>query len=241
MTGSSSEVSSDVDVAPGDAQAAPGHGRRVGQATGSEGRRSRGAVGGGCGGVRHRRAPSRLCSSSGRPAGWPVRARNTSSRVALCTANRSTARRAGSTSSSRARTWAALPSVATPMVRRAGSRWTARPSRRRATSLEGGGVGQHQVEALAGDLLLELGRGAVGDHPAAVEHGDAVGQPVGLLQVLGGQEARSPPRRPGRRRPATPPGGCAGPGRWSARPGRSPTGRPTRPAARSRRRRMPPE
>ena len=60
--------------------------------------------------------------------------------------------------------------------------------------LEGGRVGQHQVEPLAGDLLLELGRGAVGDHPPAVQDGDPVGQAVRLLQVLGGQQHRHPLR-----------------------------------------------
>jgi hypothetical protein len=45
-------------------------------------------------------------------------------------------------------------------------------------------VGDPQGEQVAADPRLELVAGALGDHPAEVDHGDAVGQPVGLLQVL---------------------------------------------------------
>jgi hypothetical protein len=71
-----------------------------------------------------------------------------------------------------------------------------RPRAERAGGLlEGRGIGEHQVEPLVGDPPLELGRGALGDHAPAVDHGDAVRQPVGLLQVLRGQEGGHP--RPG--------------------------------------------
>ena len=42
----------------------------------------------------------------------------------------------------------------------------------------------------AGNAALELGGGAFGDDPALVEHGDPVGEPVGLVEVLGGEEDR---------------------------------------------------
>jgi hypothetical protein len=54
--------------------------------------------------------------------------------------------------------------------------------------LEGRGVGEREVEAPTCDALLELARGALGDHAAAVDDGDAVGQAVGFLEVLRGQE-----------------------------------------------------
>src|ERR1019366_8949581 len=62
------------------------------------------------------------------------RVRNTSSRVALCTAKRRTVVRPGSTSSRMARTCAAAPSVAAPTVRLPGSLVTTRPPRQRTTS-----------------------------------------------------------------------------------------------------------
>src|SRR5581483_2163895 len=51
--------------------------------------------------------------------------------------------------------------------------------------LVGGPAGAGDVEALGGDLALELGRGALGDDRARVQDGDPVGQPFGLFQVLG--------------------------------------------------------
>ena len=58
----------------------------------------------------------------------------------------------------------------------------------RTTSSNAAPLASDQVQSLTGDLLLELGRGALGHDPAAVDDGDAVGQPVGLLQVLRGEE-----------------------------------------------------
>ena len=40
----------------------------------------------------------------------------------------------------------------------------------------------------AGDLALELAGSARGHHAALVEYCDPVGEPVGLVEVLGGQE-----------------------------------------------------
>ena len=47
---------------------------------------------------------------------------------------------------------------------------------------------------------------------AVVDHRDPVGEPVGLLEVLGGEQDRSRRRRRASARPPTPRGGCAGPG-----------------------------
>jgi hypothetical protein len=53
-------------------------------------------------------------------------------------------------------------------------------------------VGELEADVAAGDAALELVRGALGDQPAVVEQRDPVGELVGLLQVLGGQEDRDP-------------------------------------------------
>jgi hypothetical protein len=58
--------------------------------------------------------------------------------------------------------------------------------------LEAVRVGELQADVAAGDAALELVRGALGDQAAAVEQGDTVGELVGLLQVLGGQEDGDP-------------------------------------------------
>ena len=50
------------------------------------------------------------------------------------------------------------------------------------------GVGEADIDAAAGNLLLELLRAALGDHPSAVEDRHPVGEPVGLVEVLRGQE-----------------------------------------------------
>src|SRR5262249_15626083 len=48
-------------------------------------------------------------------------------------------------------------------------------------------VGEAEPYVSAGDQPLQLLGGALGGDPAVVEHGDAVGELVGLLQVLGGE------------------------------------------------------
>ena len=50
------------------------------------------------------------------------------------------------------------------------------------------GVGEVDLDAAAGDSLLELLRAALGDQPSAVEDGDPVGELVGLIEVLRGEE-----------------------------------------------------
>ena len=56
--------------------------------------------------------------------------------------------------------------------------------------VEFGGVGEAQADVPAGDQALQFGRGALGDEPAPVEHGDPVGELVGFFEVLGGEEDR---------------------------------------------------
>jgi hypothetical protein len=51
-----------------------------------------------------------------------------------------------------------------------------------------GPVDHPHRQQVAPDPRLELVGGALGDHPAAVDHRDVVGQPVRLLQVLGGEQ-----------------------------------------------------
>ena len=70
---------------------------------------------------------------------------------------------------------------------------------------------------------------ALGDHAAVVDHRDAVGEPVGLVEVLRGEQ-HGGARRP--RAPRSSPragAGCAGRARWWARRGTAPAGaRPAR-------------
>ncbi len=49
-------------------------------------------------------------------------------------------------------------------------------------------VGEHDLDPLAADLRLQLVGRAAGDRGAVVDHHDVVGQPVGLLEVLRGQQ-----------------------------------------------------
>ena len=73
-------------------------------------------------------------------------------------------------------------------------------------------------------LVLELVRGALGDHVAVVDHDDPVGEPVGLVEVLRGQQHGRAGRRRAPRSSPTGRAGCAGRGRWSARRGTAPAG-----------------
>ena len=88
----------------------------------------------------------------------------------MCTVKLRTGRARGSTSSSSARTCAGGP-VGRDAEGQARPGRGGPPGRRaaRAVSVERGRVGQHQVQSLVGDPLLQLGRGALGDHPAAVQ------------------------------------------------------------------------
>src|SRR5690606_36050852 len=50
------------------------------------------------------------------------------------------------------------------------------------------GVGQRDADDGAAQARLELGGRALGDDPPVVDHRDAVGEAVGFLQVLGGEQ-----------------------------------------------------
>ena len=50
----------------------------------------------------------------------------------------------------------------------------------------------HDLDQLAADLLLELLGGTASDGLALVDHDDVVGQPVGFVEVLRGQQRGRP-------------------------------------------------
>src|SRR5262249_34514191 len=50
------------------------------------------------------------------------------------------------------------------------------------------------LEPVPADSLLQLLRGALGDHDTVVDDGDPVGETIGLLEVLGGQQNGRPAR-----------------------------------------------
>ena len=88
---------------------------------------------------------------------------------------------------------------------------------------------------------LSSSRRALGDHPPVVDDRDAVGELVGLLEVLGGEQHRRAVVDEARGRCSRSRCGCAGPARSSARRGRACGARLIRLEARSSRRRIPPE
>ena len=57
-----------------------------------------------------------------------------------------------------------------------------------------GRVQQPDPDAGAAHGVLQLAAGARGDHPAVVDDRDPVGQPVGLVEVLRGEQDRCPVR-----------------------------------------------
>ena len=137
----------------------------------------------------HRSSPAPSPSSTS--AAWPVRVRKTSSRVG---------RRIATSS---------MPTPASlSRMHRRGDRALALADRHPQDAVDEGralrrdrlqrrdrrlGVGlvlQRHVEPLAADLVLELVGAALGDDPAVVDHRDAVGEPVGLVEVLGGEQHR---------------------------------------------------
>ena len=92
--------------------------------------------------------------------------------------------------------------VATPLltgtvrVRASGSIRGAAPvtsATTRAASSRRSGVADHDVEVVAADLALELAGVSPGDDAAVVDDDDVVGQALGLVQVLGGQQQRRAP------------------------------------------------
>ena len=125
-------------------------------------------------------------------AGGPVRAKKTSSRSGVWTDSvvdlDRVRRRAGRARPAATRT---LPSLGTCSVSASSSRAALAEQRgrpRRAPAR----VGELQPDVAAGDAALELVGGALGDQPPVVEHRDPVGELVGLVQVLGGEEDRDP-------------------------------------------------
>ena len=88
---------------------------------------------------------------------------------------------------------------------------------------------QRHLEALAAHAALQLVGRALGDHPPVVDHGDAVGEPVGLVQVLGREQHG---RAGGHARLDRLPeleAADAGRARWWARRGTAPAGAPRAP------------
>ena len=154
--------------------------RRASRKTWSSGRRSR------LGGA-HRHARPRSSSSAAPSSERPVFARKTSSRdgwwtcscsIRTCSASsaRTTAARSPSSEASR---------TAPPFDDGDGSPKRLRIARSCSSSA---GIGGDRLERRAADLGLQGGRRSLGDDAAVVDDPDAVGEHVGLLEVLGGEE-----------------------------------------------------
>ena len=81
-----------------------------------------------------------------------------------------------------------------------GSRWTvAELARQHALGLGALlGIEQAHVQRAGADRRLELAGRALGDHLAVVDHGDPVGELVGLVEVLRAEQDRRPLGRPAR-------------------------------------------
>ena len=126
-------------------------------------------------------------------AGWPVRARNTSSRLGWPSEKSATPMPARASAATPRR--AAIGVGARRAVSAAGSasRLTGaeRASRARAAaSARCSGSQQPHVQRAGADRRLQLARRALGDHLAVVDHRDPVGELVGLVEVLGGEQDR---------------------------------------------------
>ena len=91
--------------------------------------------------------------------------------------------------------------------------------------VEGPASHDHDVEVVAADLSLQLAGVAPGDDAAVVDDDDVVGEALGLVQVLRGQQQRRAPLDEVSRAPPTARCGRGGRGRSSARRGRGPRGR----------------
>jgi hypothetical protein len=103
-----------------------------------------------------------------------------------------------------------------------------------------GGVSQLDTEAFGADLGFEFPRGAPCHHHAVVEYGDLVGERVCLLEVLGGEQDRGPlARKSSDDLPQGPAATWIEPGGGLVE--KTTGGAASRLAARSSRRRMPPE
>ena len=113
----------------------------------------------------------------------PVRDRNTSSRLGSRTVKRSgisDSRSSVRTTSSVPRPASAMvtPSVASPIRSVLPSGASSGSARTRSSGVE------RDLDDRRAVVLLELGRGALGDGAAAVDHHDPVGEAVGFLEVL---------------------------------------------------------
>ena len=132
------------------------------------------------------------CSPSS--AGCPVRARNASSSVGRRSAISSTAIAAARRSpATRARGPSTSPGAGIEIVRCSGyRRHLERRDSAAGSALERGASAATTSIALRADLRLQLRGGAGGDLAAVVDQHDAVGERVGLLQVLRRQQQRDP-------------------------------------------------
>ena len=163
----------------------------------------------------HRAAPSVV------GAGRAVRCRKTSSRVG----RRSRTSSNSSPAASRART-AAVSAAAAAVAPASTVTCAAAPGRRCRRARRAAAPGRRAADAVTitrsppSRPLSSVGR-ALGDHPAGAHHGDPVGELVGLVEVLRGQQHRRTGRRPPGGRSARPRCARAGPGRWWARRGRA--------------------
>ena len=152
---------------------------------------------------------------------WPVRARNTSSRVGLATVDRLDAdaglaqrdQHVGGLVAAARATLSRRASGLGPAPRRAAG------GRQAARSRSAGSVSWSWSEDA--DRGLELVGRALRDLTAAVDDRDAVGELVGLVEVLSGQQHGAAVARPARGWCPTSARGYAGRARWSARRGRS--------------------
>ena len=142
-------------------------------------------------GVAHAASTSSVSASSA-SAGRPVRARKTSSRLGWPSENPAiaTSRRR----QLRDRLGAAIRVVARHRERGwiglelDGCRARGRGSRQR--SVRWSGSSSRDVERAGADRRLQLRGRALGDHLAVIDHGDALGQLVGLVEVLRAEEDR---------------------------------------------------
>ncbi len=122
----------------------------------------------------------------GAGTGAPVRAKKTSSRSGVCTVS--------SSASTPSRVEPVEDGAQVALAAVAGDLERQRLVVPGASAQGGGGgpvggrVGEPQPDVSAGHDPLQLLGAALGRDPPAVEDGDAVGQLVGLLQVLGGEE-----------------------------------------------------
>ena len=119
----------------------------------------------------------------------PVRVRKTSSRLGRCRES-SVTPMPSSASRWTARGRASSPGTATESWLRPEGSGTPEPisARMLRDVVEPGRIGRADLDPLTADHPLEAVRGVVGDDPAVVDDADLVGQRVGLVQVLGGQQ-----------------------------------------------------